>query len=673
MNRKQYLFFAPLLVGFILSVIYGPSRVSAQVGDQSDAFERAECWFDSPIPLLPGPEFECGYVSVPERHDKPEGPVIRLPVAILRATTDTPYPDPLFMAQGGPGGDAFGIFPILIGQNANVLNRDIVIFNQRGTRYAEPSLLCTESFDASEEILELSSDEADARSLAALSACYDRLTEDGIDLSAYNSVENAADIEAIRLALGYDEYNYYGVSYGTLLGLHLMRDQPQYLRSVILDGVVPTNVNFILHVAANTDRVFSNIIQTCENDENCAAEYPNLEQRFFALVKTMNESPTMIAIKDPETGNRVQARLDGDALVDVLFQAFYLPDSYAIFPKLVANLEDGDYTFIRGIWPLFAFDRTISEGMYFSVICAEDAGFNLSDANVDGIRPYFANGVEEELQSYLDACEIWQVDQLPASVNDAVNSEVPALLLSGFYDPITPPEFADVVAESLLNAYVFVEPTGSHGVAFDNACTNEILRQFLENPLQHPDTSCESEIVPTEFVESSALSFPFLGEVSQLSQSMWTQLGLATLFLIGVLSSFLILPLVWLIGILQKKDPLRRISQTPSRRLKWVGGVLILLFGLLALIFVSGMSFFTVQSLFNGLASIFSISGAAIPFFYIPLMLVVIAIAMIIIVIAAWRRRAWSIWMRMYYSFLAICAVGYVVVLAMGGMMTVLL
>lgn len=672
MIGKKQLIIISWLLGIAVLLMIGRSNAAAQATRFTEAFEREECWFDSPIAIL-SPEIECGYVTVPERHDQPNGRVIRLPVGVIRAKTDAPNPDPLFLAQGGPGGDAFAIFPVLVGQSADHLNRDLVIFNQRGTLYAQPSLLCTESFDAAGDILTLSTEKADTRSLAALTACYDRLTSEGIDLSAYNSLENAADVEDIRAALGYDAYNFYGVSYGTLLGLHLMRDQPEHLRSVILDGVVPTDVNFIEQVAANTDRVFTKVIQACENDEMCRVTYPHLEERFFQLVKTLNESPITISVEDPEMGNIVDAYLDGDTLVDVLFQAFYLPDSYAIFPKLVSNLEQGDYTFVQGILPLFAFDRTFSEGMYYSVICAEDADFKASDANVDGIRPFFAEGAEGEMQSYLDACAIWEVDQLPPSVDEAVISDIPTLLFSGYYDPITPPIFADLVAESLSNAYSIVQPTGSHGAAFDNACTNDILRQFLENPDQEPDSSCKDEISPTAFVEPNALSFPFLGEVNQLSESMWRQLGLATLFLSGVLSSFFMLPIVWLITILRRKEPVVPIRQSPARLLKWAGAIIILLYGLMAITFVVGSAFYTMQAVFNGLANMFAVSGAAAPFFLIPPLLAILAVALIVMVLLAWRRKTWSIWMRVYYSFLAICAVGYVIVLAMGGMMTVLL
>ncbi len=490
MYRSLSLLLLIFMLGGTISVAASSPMMQSEAEGISGHFEPAECWFDSPIPILLSPDFECGFVTVPEFHSEPEGRTIRLPVAILRSKVDNPEPDPLFLAQGGPGGDAFEVFPILISQQAETTVRDIVIFNQRGTRYAEPSLMCTESFEAAQEILVLSGEEADALALEALSACYQRLLEEGVNPSAYNSLENAADVDIIRQALGYDEYNFYGVSYGTLLGLHLMRSQPDRLRTVILDGVVPPDLNFILQVARNTDRVFSEIIQTCDSDPECQSEYPDLENRFFSLVDELNQAPATVTIRDPETGESVKALLNGDALVEVLFQAFYMPDAYATFPKLVANLEEGDYTFIRGILPLVALDRTLSEGMYFSVVCAEDADFEVTDAEVEGIRPYFAEGAASEMQSYLDACAIWRVNQLPAEVDDAVNSAIPTLLLSGHYDPITPPNFAAVAAHGLDNGYVFVDPTGSHGVAFDDPCLDNIIQQFLESPEREPDGSC---------------------------------------------------------------------------------------------------------------------------------------------------------------------------------------
>ena len=661
----------PLIAGIIGLLIVVTSAVHAlPEAQETGAFEPTDCWFDAPIPVLPGPEFECGYVTVPERHEVPEGPTIRLPIAIARAQGENTQPDPLFLAQGGPGGDAFEVFSLMLGTSTFWHDRDVVIFNQRGTRHAEPDLSCTESFDGAAEVLSLQPDEAERRALEFVQACYDRLTAEGIDLSAYNSLQNASDVDAIRRALGYETYNFYGVSYGTLLGLHLLRDHEEHLRSAILDGVVPTDLNFIPKVIPNTDRVFSEIIRTCTENVACREEYPQLEERFFRLVDELNVSPVTVTIKDPETGKRVPAYLDGDTLVDVLFQAFYLPDSYAYFPKLVANLEAGDMTFVESIWPLFAFDRSISEGMYYSVICAEDADFSDEELTISGVRPYFAARFDDEIQGYRDACDIWQVDQLSSGVDEPVTSETPVLLLSGFYDPITPPYFADVASESLRNEQNLVDPTGSHGVAFGDACINSVMQQFLSDPGAELDPACVAEIEYKDFAPSDAISFPFLGEINQLSDSLWWQLGLATFFLLIVLTAFLILPLAWIVRAFSKKPVLE--EEPAGRKLRWVAGSLVLLFGFMAVIFVSGASYYTLQSLLSGLAGIFAVGAGAAPFFAIPLLLVVLALLMLMVTVVAWRSGLWAPWARVYFSIVTVAAIGYVVVLGTGGMLTLL-
>jgi pimeloyl-ACP methyl ester carboxylesterase len=456
-----------------------------------------------------------------------------------------------------------------------------------------------------------------------------------------------------------------------LLGLHLLRDYPQHLRSAVLDGVVPTNLNFTHKVTENTNRVFTEIFNTCLHDPECASQYPDLETRFFTVVESLNETPLTITLKDPESGKKADALLDGDTLVDVLFKAFYLPDSYAVFPKLIANLEVGDFTFIEGIWPLIAFDRTISEGMYFSVVCAEDSDFDPSNLNLEDVRPYFADKADEDLMSYSDACEIWQVSKLPTSVDDPVTSEIPILLLSGHYDPITPPQFADIAAAHLSNGTQVVDPTGSHGVAFGDLCMDSIVSQFLDSPDQSPDTNCLSTIERKPFAPIDALSFPFIGEINQLSDSVWWQLGSATLFLLIVLSTFVVFPLAWFIRAISSKE--RPVESKKSIRLRRLAGLLAFGFGIVAIIFVSGVLYFTFDALLTGLANIFAISGAAAPFFGFPYLLLILAVGMVIVTILAWRHGYWAPWARVYYSIVSVAAIAYVVVLGVGGMLTVLL
>jgi len=171
--KKRTLFMLAGIVALVLLV--APLVTSLAAAQSSSIFAPAECWFEKPVPFLPGPEFECGYVTVPERHDNPDGPTIKIPVAVSRAQSENPRPDPLFLAQGGPGGDAFEVFSIMLGASSVWRDRDVVIFNQRGTRYAQPDLSCTESFDAAADLLEMDQEDEDKESLALVQACYDRL------------------------------------------------------------------------------------------------------------------------------------------------------------------------------------------------------------------------------------------------------------------------------------------------------------------------------------------------------------------------------------------------------------------------------------------------------------------------------------------------------------------
>ncbi len=664
-----------LIIGVVLLV--APAANAAEPAGQPPigAFEPAACMFEFPFFSFMPPEstgFQCGYITVPEQHANPGGPTIRLPVAVLRTRSETPEPDPLFMAQGGPGGDAFEIFSMTMLNNPIIHDRDLVIFNQRGTLYAEPDLRCTEFYEARPEILPLAPEEAIEREKEILDQCRQRFQSEDINLSAYNSLENAADVEIIRMALGYDRINFYGVSYGTLLALHLMRNHPTHLRSVIIDGVVPTQLNFITQVPQGKERIFNQMFQACATDATCQAEYPDLEQRFFALVDRLNQQPITIPITDPETDVTVEAYVDGEALIDLMFQIFYLSDAYAIFPKVVSDIESGDYSFLQMIWPLFAFDRTLSDGMYFSVVCAEDANFDPGQVPLEGVRPEFAQNAQSELQEYLDVCNFWPVNRLPPAVDEPVVSDIPTLILSGRFDPITPPSFGAAAADFLSNSYNIVSPVSSHGTLGSGGCVDLIVQDFLDNPTQPPDSTCLAGLTPGGFVPKDVIRVDLIRELlGELKMETVLLVGLAGLLLAGVLSASIIWPLAWLINQILNKKPALTLTQKRVRRF---GIGLIILFGLLGLFFGVGLGGVSLYAVFanTNLLVLSSLPGWSAPLFVIPWLLLLVALGLIVATVLIWRGSAWSIWGRLYYTFLTICAVGYVVVLSAVGLMTVL-
>src|SRR5688572_23226007 len=239
-------------------------------------FERAACAFAVPSGYSP----ECGYLIVPENRARPGSPLIRLHVAIFRNRSGSPVSDPVVHLAGGPGSSSLEVAGYLFSRGLDPIleRRDFILFDQRGTGYSQPRLDCPERADLTAALLGrgLSAAENHQEILDAFRRCRERLIAEGIDPSAYHSAASAADLNDLRLALGYEKLNLYAVSYGTRLALTVMRDYPQAVRSAVLDSAYPLQVNLYTALAPNADRSFNVFFSRCVAEPNCSAAYPDL-------------------------------------------------------------------------------------------------------------------------------------------------------------------------------------------------------------------------------------------------------------------------------------------------------------------------------------------------------------------------------------------------------------
>ncbi|HRF98991.1 MAG TPA: alpha/beta hydrolase, partial [Aggregatilineales bacterium] len=237
--------------------------------------------------------------------------------------------------QGGPGGSGFTFFPqLILGAQYFIGDRDVIILEQRGTKFSQPDLVCEEGFELTRELLDddLAPEEAYAMSEASTIACFERFVSEGIDVAAFNSIENAADIPAVVTALGYSEFNFYGVSYGTMLGQHLLNLNPEGLRSVILDANVPLSQNFIPVTGVSATRVFKLLFESCASNEACNVSYPDLESKYFEVVARLQETPVMVSLTDPTDDSIRPALFNGEAMVSATFSAMYVPSLVPAMP-----------------------------------------------------------------------------------------------------------------------------------------------------------------------------------------------------------------------------------------------------------------------------------------------------------------------------------------------------
>jgi pimeloyl-ACP methyl ester carboxylesterase len=461
-------------------------------------FEPAECAF--PVPEGTNPE--CGYLVVPENRARPDGKQVRLHVAIFHSRSANPNPDPVVHLSGGPGASALALSGYLFhtGLDKILDSRDLVIFDQRGTGYSQPSLNCPERQAITPQLLDgsLSKAEEDRLIVDVFQRCHDRLSAQGIDLSAYTSAASAADVEDLRRVLGYPQLNLHSVSYGTRLALTVMRDDPQGVRSVVLDSTLPLQVNLYTALAPNAARAFKVLFDRCAADRACSQAYPDLETSFYNLVDQLNANPLMVNVQ--ANGSVYPVRVDGDLLVDVLFTGLYNPSVISYMPKMISDIQQGNTAILKERLGLY-FDTSTALGLQMSMICAEEIPFSSPEEAFDlaqGTPPQIANFFPASVQPLFTACQAWGADP-DLRENLPVTSNVPALVLGGEFDPITPPSWGRMAVENLSQAYFYEFPANGHWVTRSSGCAISMMLAFLEEPDTPPDSGCIAKIGGIDF------------------------------------------------------------------------------------------------------------------------------------------------------------------------------
>lgn len=684
---------AAALLGWTL---FGAAAVHANAGQElpvaqaSGMFEPAPCMFTMPANWVEGQDVSCGYLTVPEQYSAPQGPKIKLAVAIIKSHAPDRQPDPLVMLQGGPGGSTIDTYTQIIPTRKLLPgNRDIVLFDQRGTLYSEPALTCPEFFDLTIKTLDqdLSDEEGLRLSLDAVKKCRDRLAGEGVNLSAYDSLENAADIETLRNALGYEQINLYGVSYGTLLALHAMRQYPNGLRSVILDSVVPPQTNFILAAPHTENRAFEALFTACKEDRRCDKAYPNLREEFYALAGRLDDDPVTVELMDFETGERHDALVDGAGFISLTFQMMYNSDLIPLIPRLIYDARGGNWDFLARILSFVVFDRTMSEGMYYSTMCAEDADFTLDQYDLSGLPEQLVKVEENSAEQMLDTCKLWDVKPLGAEVDDPVVSAIPTLLLTGEFDPITPPDYAREAAQGLKNSFLFVFGAGGHGEVGSFDCADQMLLDFLDNPQQAPDSSCLAEVSKVEFSTSANLvRLPVLIKMLNLEGGTGWQALLYLAGLLFVLGALLVYPLVGLVRLVRQKPaqpaPVYAGGWSSAPAPRPAGKPFLYRLGpWLAVLAAGSLLLFTaifiavVVSLVmnNDFRSLLGLPGAARILFGLPPLAAGLLILTLLGGLAGWLSKAGSAWGKLYLTLFSLAGLVCVAVLAMWGMLTAIL
>ncbi len=435
-------------------------------------------------------EARCTTVSVPLDPDKPEGPVLGLAVAVIPAPTPREPGEALTVLAGGPGGSArefYASFRQAFRQAGR--HTDIVLVDQRGTG-ASARMDCP-VFEDPDKVL---SPEA-AR--AATRQCLAVLPHDP---RVFTTSVAVRDLEAVREALGYDRLHVYGASYGTRVAQHYARRYPERTASLILDGVVPPDVALGPNVPLNAQAALESIFTRCGEEPECEARFGDLGGQFAQLRAELSASPAEFSMAHPRTGQPESVRLtEVDVAVGVRLLS-YSDDSMALLPLLIHEAARGRPQGLaaQAMLATEALSESLALGMHNAVVCTEDVPFlDIDDAEQDRLEATYLGF--RQVAALQAMCEDWPRGRMDDDLRSPLDSDVPTLVLSGEYDPVTPPAYGDIVDQRLPNSRHLVAPGMGHGVAA-SGCAPRLVSMFLRDPVPEAlDAECLGRLAPQPF------------------------------------------------------------------------------------------------------------------------------------------------------------------------------
>ena len=424
----------------------------------------------------------------------------------MPAVAASPAPDPIVFFDGGPGNNAIADSPLLIARGLNQ-DRNLILMSARGTQFSQPSLGCPEVDQFYAELPGLVLDDpSTGQAFATAGAqCSSRLRAAGINLSAYNSTEAAADYADLRRALHIPLWNVFGHSYGTYLALVYMREHPQGLRSVVLDGVAPPSLAVPGFTWESAKNALDSIFAACAAQPACAARYPNNSATFDSLVNQLEANPITTQVTSPIGGPPINVVLDGGVLLNWLIAASH---DAANIPLALDELAHDEPDTIATAWAAANVKPqdlygTFGYGFTYSVFCSEWVPYEtVADQIQKGVDafPTFPASVQEQPPQFTfirELCDAWKVPKAPASVRRVTVSSIPTLVMSGSFDAATGPQLGAYAAQTLANSTVVVLNGWPHG-EFNNPCGASVEISFWDNPAT-PDTSCVPSVQPPTF------------------------------------------------------------------------------------------------------------------------------------------------------------------------------
>lgn len=435
----------------------------------------------------------CGQFAVFENRLTRVGRKIDLNVVVIPAIHEG-NKAPIFFFEGGPGigattGGSFYADTI----NYYRIDHDIVLVDVRGTGNSNP-LHCRQlqyKKNMAEHLGEMYPEQS-------VKECYDSLSKLA-DLTQYTTTNMANDIEELRKWLGYNKINLFGLSYGTRLAQVYMKMFPGSVESCVLQSPTTTYSRMPLYHAQFAKESLEKLFDDCQKDSLCHASFPQIKKEFFSLMTKGREKPFEYKFKRPN-GEAENITIQWYSFETKIRELMYLPSGMRKIPFIIHQSYLENWLPFISLFPEnSAYNDFLAEGLYLCVTCTEDVPF-ISNKEVDSLTSGTFMG-DYRVKQQMAACNNWTKGTVPDDYFMPLQSTIPTLVFSGYFDPVTPPAMASQIVKTLPNSFLITIPTMSHifeGLS-NPECFDKIVVDFFNRPDTRPATDCIKQMLPDEY------------------------------------------------------------------------------------------------------------------------------------------------------------------------------
>ena len=475
---------------FLLCFLTGIFAVNlnAQSKNYAPSIEPCNC----PVKIDSNYQTECGFLLVPENRKKKNSRIIKLPYIISKSKNPNKRKDPFLYSAGGPGGSSLG-WITSVGRRPFIEDRDCIAFEQRGTRYAIPTLWSQELAETVKESYRKNLPK-DSMMLVGAKKFKKALEAKGIDLSGYNTDETVADIHDLLKVLRIDSINLLGISYGGGLMLAVLQKDPSKVRSLVLDSPLPTFVPIDEEEPANFNEALSILLKRCARDSSDKALYGDIQEKFNRYFTSINGKVFSVNYIEPGSSTMLNIEYTSSELINVLVNDLYDVSKWKDIPFMILDMINGNHQpyvkqTLDGV-----FRDNVPSGMRISVYCADQTAYHdeavlkqLYDI-YPWMRGYHINDV------YREICDCWNVPPINPKTKEPFHSNKPVLLADGELDPACRPIYIDMIHHYMPNSQRLLFKNRAHGV-LGGSIQNEIIRSFLNNPFKKIELNEKDVIV----------------------------------------------------------------------------------------------------------------------------------------------------------------------------------